>query len=183
MKRLTLIIGLIILISIPVLAQTKLKLGLTGGGVFSTLIRDSNLNAKGGYLGYSLGAVGKLNMGDLGWFVQSGVNYSHEGDVGQKLDFIKVPLTLGLDVSEDVSLYTSYYLTWQVGNDNDVQDFYKETANMLAFGADIGISDSFALGSRLFYGLSNLVDDPAGALNYEVKPFGFDLYLTWFLIK
>ncbi len=182
MKRLTLIIGLGILSTIAVSAQTKLKLGLTGGGVFSTLIRDSNLNAKGGYLGYTFGATAKLNMGDLGWFVQSGVHYSHEGDVAQKLDFLKLPLTLGIDVSEDIALYSSYYLAWQVGNANNVQDFYKESASMLAFGADVEITKNFSLGSRLCYGLSNLVDDPAGAKNFIIKPFNFDFYLTYFFV-
>lgn len=183
MKKFTLILGLSLLCTMAVLAQTQLKIGLTAGGVFSTLIRDSNLNAQGGYLGYTVGTTAKLNMGDLGWFVQSGVHYSHEGDVGQKLDFVKLPFTLGLDVSEDVALYVSYYLAWQVGNDNDVQDFYEENASMLAFGADVDISKSFALGTRLCYGLSNLVDDPAGAKYYTIKPFGFDLYLTYYFIR
>jgi len=183
MKNLTLIIGLSILSAITASAQTKLKLGLTGGGVLSTLVRDSNLNAQGGYLGYTVGATGKLNLGDLGWFVQSGVNYSHEGDVGQKLDFVKLPLTLGIDVSKDVALYVSYYLAWQVGNDNNVQDYYKEKVSILAFGGDVAISKSFSIGSQLYYGLSNLVDDPAGALYYTIKPFGFELYITYFFLK
>ena len=183
MKKSILIIGLNFILAVPIYAQTNLKIGLNAGGVLSTLVRDNNLNAKGGFVGYMAGVTARLNIGELGWFVQSGIDYSHEGDAGQKLDFIKLPVTLGFDVSDDVALYGSYYIAWQIGNNNNVQDFYKKNANMIAFGVDVNLSERFGLGTRLYYGLSNLVDDPVGALYYTVKPFGFDLYLTYFLVK
>lgn len=161
--------------------QAQLKVGFTGGAVLSTLIRDSNLKTADGQFGYLLGATAKYNLGGLGWFVQSGINYTLEGDSQQKLNFVKVPLTLGLDMGEDVSIYGIYNLAWQVGNDNNVQDFYNQFANILGMGFCINTSEHFSIGGTLNYGLSNLVNDPAQAKNYNIKPFTFDIYLTYFL--
>lgn len=171
---------LIFLLSIS-FAHAQVKIGVTGGPVLSSLIRDNNLSAQAGMVGYMVGAVAKLNVGELGWFFQSGVNYSLEGDNNQNLNFVKIPLTLGLDASEDVSIYATYNLAWQVGNDNNVQDFYNEFANILGLGFSINLSEKFSIGLTLNYGLSNLVSDPAEAKNYNVKPLTVDLYLTYFI--
>lgn len=161
--------------------QAQVKVGVTGGVVLSSLIRDSNLSSRAGLVGYLVGATAKLNVGDLGWFFQSGVNYTLEGDSDQNLNFVKIPVTLGLDASEDVSIYATYNLAWQVGNHNSVQDFYNDFANILGLGFSINFSENFSVGSTLNYGLSNLVSDPAGAKNFNVKPFTLDLYLTYFI--
>jgi hypothetical protein len=161
--------------------QAQLKVGFTGGAVLSTLIRDNNLKTADGQFGYLLGATAKYNIGELGWFVQSGVNYTLEGDSQQKLNFVKVPLTLGLDLGEDVSLYGTYNVAWQVGNENNVQDFYKHSATILGMGFCINTSKHISIGGTLNYGLSNLVSDVMQAKNYSIKPFTFDIYLTYFL--
>lgn len=162
-------------------AQAQLRIGVTGGAVLSSLIRDSHLSARAGMLGYMVGGVAKLNTGDLGWFFQSGVNYSLEGDSDQNLNFVKVPLTIGFDASDDVNIHVTYNLAWQVGNHNNVQDFYHDFANILGLGFEIYVSKKLAIGSNLNYGLSNLVKVPADAKQYSVKPFTLDLYLTYFL--
>jgi len=162
-------------------SHAQFKAGVTGGVVLSSLIRDGHINAKAGTVGYLVGANAKYNLGELGWFFGSGVNYSLEGDSDQKLNWVKVPLILGLDVSDDVNINVVSDLAWQVGNENGVQDFYNSTANMLGLGSEVYISDNFALGLRLNYGLSDLVKVPADAKNYEIKPFTFDMYLTYFL--
>ena len=161
--------------------HAQLRVGATGGVVLSSLIRDNNINARAGTVGYLLGATAKYNVGELGWFFQSGVNYTLEGDNDQNLNFVKIPLTIGFDASDDVNINVTYNLAWQVGNDNNVQDFYNDYANMLGLGFEVYLSDKFAFGSKLNYGLSNLVSDPAGAKNYNVKPFTLDLYVTYFL--
>ena len=161
--------------------QAQFRAGVTGGVVLSSLIRDGQINAKAGRAGYLVGVNAKYNLGELGWFIGSGVNYSLEGDSDQSLNWIKVPLVLGLDVSDEVNINVVYDLAWQVGNDNGVQDFYKSMANMIGLGSEIYIGENFALGLRLNYGLSNLVEVPADAKNLEIKPLTFDLYLTYFL--
>ena len=159
----------------------QLRFGVNGGIVLSSLIRDSQLNSREGMIGYTVGAAAKLNVGELGWFFQSGVNYTLEGDNDQNLNFVKVPLMVGYDASDDVNIHVVYNFAWQVGNHNDVQDFYKESANILGVGFEIYVTEKLGIGSRLNYGLSNLVEDPAGAKNYNVKPFTFDIYLSYFL--
>ena len=162
-------------------SHAQVRIGVTGGPVLSSLIRDSHLSARAGMVGYMVGGVAKLNVGDLGWFFQSGVNYTLEGDSDQNLNFIKVPLTVGFDASDDVNIHVVYNLAWQVGNHNDVQEFYNDYANILGLGFEIYISDRFAIGSNLNYGLSNLVKEPADAKQFNVKPFTFELYLTYFI--
>ena len=159
----------------------QLRLGATGGVILSSLVRDNSINSREGTVGYLVGAIAKYNAGELGWFFQSGVNYTLEGDVDQSLNFVKIPLTIGFDASDDVNINVTYNLAWQVGNDNNVQDFYNEFANILGVGFEVYLSDKMALGTKLNYGLSNLVSDPSGAKNYYVKPFTLDLYLTYFL--
>lgn len=161
----------------------QLKVGLKGGMVLSSLVRDSHLNARDGTLGYLVGLTGKYNLGELGWYVQSGVQFSHEGDHGQPLDFVKVPLTIGLDVSEDISLYVDYNFAWQVGTKNGVQDFYKTSANILGLGFSFDATKNIIVGSTLNYGLSNLVSVPIEAKNFTIKPFTLDLYLTWYFLQ
>ncbi|MCK5207502.1 MAG: outer membrane beta-barrel protein [Cyclobacteriaceae bacterium] len=178
LKLLIIVIALACVTKIPVHAQ--FRIGVTGGPVLSSLIRDSNLNARAGMVGYMIGAVAKLNVGELGWFFQSGVNYTLEGDNDQNLNFIKIPLTIGFDASDDVNVHVAYNLAWQVGNHNNVQEFYHDFANILGVGFEIYISERFAIGSRLNYGLSNLVKDEVVAKNLKVIPFTFDLYITYF---
>ena len=162
-------------------ASAQLRRGITAGTRLSSLIRDSQINANAGKIGYLLGVNARLSLGDLGWFVKSGLTYTLEGDSEQPLNFVSVPLILGLDVSDDVNIFVAYDLAWQVGNTNNVQDFYNTFANMLGLGSEVNISEKFALGFRLNYGLSNLVSDPAGAKNFTIKPLTFDLYLTYFI--
>ena len=163
--------------SLPSLAQVKI--GMNGGIVLSSLIRDESLSAQKGRVGYLIGINAKYNLGDLGWYVLSGVDYTLEGDSDQKLKFVKVPLTLGLDFSEGGSFFVAYNFAWQVGNDNGVQDFYKEYANILGIGFEIKVSEKISLCMRLNYGLSNLVEDPAEAKNFNIKPLTLDLFLTY----
>ncbi len=171
---------IVLLISItPIFAQ--LKIGITGGAVLSSLVRDSQLNSRAGMVGYLVGAVAKLNVGELGWFFQSGVKYTLEGDSDQNINFIKIPLSIGLNMSDDVSIYAVYNLAWQVGNQNNVQEFYNDFANILGLGFDINMSQKISIGSALNYGLSNLVKVPEDAKNFNVKPFTFDIYLTYYI--
>lgn len=163
------------------LANAQVKLGITGGAVFSSLIRDSHLSAYDGNFGYMIGGMAKLNIGELGWMVQSGVQYTLEGDHIQPLNFLKVPLILGFEPSENMNIHVAYNLSWQVGDKNGVQDFYKNFASILGLGFEIYISEKVSLGSRLNYGLSNLVSVPAEAKNYVVKPFTLDLFLTYYI--
>ncbi len=174
---------LLILFILPLLANAQFRAGLTGGAVLSSLVRDNQINSSAGKVGYLLGLSAKLNLGELGWFLQSGAHYTLEGDTKQPLNFIKIPLGLGLDFSDDVGVYVAYDLAWLVGNQNNVQDFYNNFANMLAIGSDIDITDSFGLGFRLNYGLSNLVKDAAAAENFNIRPLTFDLYLNYYIIK
>ena len=162
-------------------AKAQLRVGVSGGAVLSTLVRDAQMNARAGRVGFLIGANAKYSLGELGWFVGSGLNYTLEGDSDQELNFIKLPLVLGLDVSEDVNINVVYDFAWQVGNDQNAGDYYKTSANILGLGSEIYMGDNFALGLRLNYGLSNLVNDPAGVKNFKVRPFTFDTYLTYFL--
>jgi hypothetical protein len=173
---------LLLFFFLPTYAYSQLKIGVTGGVVLSSLVRDNQLNARAGTLGYLFGANARINLGELGWFVQSGISYSLEGDNDQNLNFIKIPMVLGLDVSDDVNIHAAYDFAWQVGNQNNVQDFYNGNANMLGLGAEINISEKFAMGFRLNYGLSNLVNDPAKAKNFKIRPFTLDLYLNYYLL-
>ncbi len=161
-------------------ASAQFRFGVTAGPVLSSLVRDNNLSARAGKVGFLIGGVAKLNVGDLGWFFQSGITYTLEGDNDQNLNFVKVPLIIGFDASDDVNIHVAYNLAWQVGNHNNVQDFYNDTANILGVGFEVYLSEKFAIGSRLSYGLSNLVKEPTGAKQFDVKPFTFDLYLTYF---
>jgi len=175
------ILIIVMLVSVtPIFAQ--LKIGLSGGAVLSSLVRDSQLSARAGMVGYMADAVAKLNVGELGWFFQSGVKYTLEGDSDQKLNFVKIPLIIGLDMSEDVNIYLAYNLAWQVGNQNNVQDFYNNFANILGLGFEINLSKNIAIGSTLNYGLSNLVKVPEDAKNFNVRPFTFDIYLTYYIL-
>ena len=160
-------------------ASAQVNVGINGGAVLSSLVRDNNIAVQDGLAGYLVGINAKYNMGELGWFAQSGVDYTLEGDSGQKLNFVKVPLTLGFDFENGGSFFGTYHLAWQVGNDNGVQDFYKEFATILGFGFEIEVSKKFSLVTRLNYGLSNLVDDPLEAKNFTIKPFTLDLYITY----
>lgn len=170
---------LILLTFISIQSFAQLKIGLTGGVVLSSLIRDGNLAANDGTVGYLIGANVKYNLGELGWYIQSGVDYTKEGDHIQNLNFVKIPLIIGLNASDDVSIFVAYNLAWQIGNQNNVQDFYKDFANILGLGFEIHVSEKFSIGTRLNYGLSNLVEVPADAKNFTIKPFTLDLFLTY----
>ena len=180
MKKSKVFIFIFLLLSTNVYSQ--LKVGLTGGMVLSSLVRDSQLDAKAGKVGYIVGANARIYLGELGWFVQSGISYSLEGDVDQKLNFVKIPMVLGFSFADDVNIHAAYDFAWQVGNQNDVQDFYNSNANMLGLGAEINVSEKFAIGFRLNYGLSNLVKDPMEARNFKIKPLTLDLYLNYFFL-
>ena len=162
-------------------AHAQLRVGLNGGVVLSSLVRDSNINLNAGSVGYMVGALVKYNVGDLGWFIQSGVNYSQEGDSELTLNFVKVPLVLGFDFSDDVNFHVLYNLAWQVGNDNNAQENLNGFANILGLGVEIYFSKKLGGGLRLNYGLSNLVKDPAEVKNFNVKPFTLELYLSYYI--
>ncbi len=181
MTKLKIICVVSLFICMSTASFAQLRIGLSGGAALSSLVRDSQLSARAGMVGYLVGATAKYNHGDLGWFFQTGVNYSLEGDSDQHLNFVKIPLTIGFDAADDVNINVTYNLAWQVGNQHNVQDFYKNYANILGLGFEIYMSEKIAVGSRLNYGLSNLVKEPAGAKNFNVKPFSFELMFTYFL--
>ena len=160
-------------------AYSQLKIGFTGGVVLSSLVRDSNLALNDGNFGFILGANAKYNLGELGWYLQSGLDYTLEGDSEQHLSFVKIPLIIGLDASDDVSIFLTYNFALQVGNHKGVQDFYNKFANILGLGMEIHVSQKIAIGSRLNYGLSNLVSDPAEAKNFNIKPLTFEIFTTY----
>lgn len=161
--------------------SAQFRLGVTGGAVLSSLIRDSNLNARESRFGFLVGTEVRYVPGELGWNFRTGVNYSTEGDSDQHLNFIKVPLTIGLDFSEDVGMYVSYNFAWQMSDHNNAKENYKDFGNILGLGVEVYLGERFAMGPRLNYGLSNMVAAPAGAKNFNVKPFTLDLYLTYFV--
>lgn len=174
---------LVLLIFFPFYTNAQLRAGLTGGSVLSSLVRDSQINSSAGKIGYLVGLNVKYNLGDLGWFIQSGAHYTLEGDSRQPLNFVKVPLALGLDFSDDVGVYVAYDLVWLAGNHNNVQDFYNSFNNILSVAAEVDISSRFALGFRLNYGLSNLVKEPVDAGNFNIKPLTFDFYLNYYIFQ
>ena len=179
MRKTAIFLSILILLFINHSAIAQIKIGFTGGVVLSSLVRDSNLALHDGNFGFLIGANAKYNLGELGWYIQSGVDFTKEGDSDQNLNFVKIPLIIGLDASDDVSIFVAYNLAWQAGNQNDVQDFYRKFANILGLGMEIHVSEVFAIGSRLNYGLSNLVSDPAEAKNFDVKPFTFEVFATF----
>lgn len=183
MKKSTalLLLLMISLFTLPCFGQ--LKIGLNGGVVLSSLVRDNSLSARAGKVGYLVGLTGKYNLGELGWYVQSGLNFTLEGDHDQPLNFLKVPLTLGLDMSDDVSLFVDYNLAWITGNKNQVQDFYHGYANILGMGFSINSIQNISLTTRLNYGLSNLVSIPMEAKNFKIRPFTLDLFMTWYFLR
>lgn len=178
-KKIFLIILLSILSFGPLLAQ--LKVGLKGGAVLSTLRRDASLNLNGGTLGYLAGIMVKKNMGELGWFFQPEFQYVYLGDGDQKLSFVKIPLIIGFDVSDDVNIHIGYQPGWLVGASNDAKDSYKSMNHEISLGMDFMAGNKVLLGLRVNYGLTNLVEDPKEVKNYEVTTFTVDIYMAFLL--
>jgi len=179
MLYIRIIIFVLTLCAANMVAHAQVRIGFNGGVVLSTLNRDSNIAANDGSVGYLVGANVKYNLGELGWYLQSGVDFTSEGDYVQPLKFLKIPLIIGLDAKDHVSIFVAYNLAWQTGNANGVQEFYNNFANMLGLGFEIHMSPKVSVGARLNYGLSNLVSVPAEAKNFTVKPLTFDLYLAF----
>jgi hypothetical protein len=163
------------------MAQTSF--GIKGGAVLSTLRRDANLNVNGGRVGYLLGIFVKKNMGDLGWFFQPEVQYATEGDNGQKLAYLRVPLLLGLDLSEDVNLHLAYQPSILIGGENDARDFLKTWNHVISMGMEFTAIKNGLIGTRINYGATNIVEVPAEAKNYTIRTFTVDVYLALFLRK
>ncbi len=180
MKRVFKILLPVIFMTFSSFIHAQVRVGLTGGVILSSLVRDASINANAGRVGYLAGVTTKIYMGDIGWFFEPAVTYSLEGDHDQPVSFIKIPLKIGFDMTEGVNFHGIYYPAIMVGNQNGVQDFYKGFASIIGLGFDFYLSDHFDIGLNLNYSLSNLVSDPAGAKNFKIKPFTMDVYLTYF---
>ncbi len=159
----------------------QMKIGLKGGAVLSTLRRDASLNLNGGAIGYLGGIMLKKNMGELGWFIQPELQYVYLGDGNQKLSFVKIPITIGFDVSDDVNIHIGYQPGWLVGASNDAKDSYKTLNHEISLGMDFMAGNKVLLGLRVNYGLTNLVEDPVVVKNYEVTTFTVDMYMAFLL--
>ncbi len=180
MKRAFKILLLVIFMTFSSFSYAQVKVGLTGGVILSSLVRDASINANEGRIGYMAGVTTKIYMGEIGWFFEPSITYSLEGDNDQPVSFIKIPMKIGFDMTEGVNFHGIYYPAFLVGNQNGMKDFYNSFASIIGFGFDFYLSEHFDIGLNLNYGVSNLVSDPAGAKNFKVKPFTLDLYLTYF---
>lgn len=172
--------AIIVLLLFPFYNQLygQIQIRAKGGLVLSSLVRDSNMNLYDGRIGYLLGVNAKIDISDLGWYLQSGIDYANEGDSELTLNFLKVPLIIGLDISDGTSVFMIYNLAWNLDK-SDAEGSYSNFANMLGFGIEFALSTKTSFGSSLSYGLSNLVQDPDVAMNFNIKPLTFNLYLVY----
>jgi len=177
------VLVLLVLLSIVTIdaSVAQVKIGLKGGAVLSSLRRDASLNMNGGSIGYLGGIMVKKNMGELGWFIQPELQYAYIGDRDQKFSFIKIPVMIGFDVSDDVNIHVGYQPGWMIGATNDAKNSYKNMNHEISLGMDFMAGNKVLLGLRVNYGLTNLVDDPMEVKNFEVKTFTVDLYMAFLL--
>jgi hypothetical protein len=167
---------------LPSLSIAQFAAGIKGGIELSTLRRDDNLNLNGGRVGFAAGVFAKKNMGELGWFIQPEILYVSEGDNTQKLDYLKIPIMLGFDVSEDVNIHGGYNLAILVGPGNEVKEAFSSTNHQITLGMEFqGFKNGF-FGIRLNYGASNIVEDPATVKNFTVHTLTSSMYMDIRLI-
>ncbi len=172
----TLIALLIILLYFPVFSQTAF--GIKGGVNFSGLNTDSNFGYQVEF-GWHGGVMGKKYLGDLGYFLQGEVLYQQQGNQNHHLDYLKIPVMVGFDFSDDLNIHFG----WYYGNLLTSNENFKSDDWGMLLGMDFYTTKSFITTIRLDHGFHNIVADEATLNFFNAKNAVIDISITYLLNK
>ncbi|WP_309609969.1 porin family protein [Flavobacterium sp.] len=182
MKNSKLIIALTLFMGLTQLsnAQTdNAKVGIKGGVNFSNLYTD-DVDDNNVLTGFNVGLFAKIPVTEM-FAIQPELNYSTKGakltynntfakgTAKFNLGYIEIPVLAVVNITENFNIhagpYAGYLLSANVKNDanNNSYDFENnfeaEDFNRFDVGASVGLGldlDSFSVGARYNYGLTNI---------------------------
>jgi len=126
---------------------------------YSNVSSKNSINPDG-ILGLNAGFSYKLHVGDLGWAIITGLDYSQEGFKNQRLGYVNIPLSVGFDFTETFNLSTGFQYSQLVGGSN--------AANEIVYGSNFAFlvtfeffpTEKFVTGLRFANGIKNIIKDP-----------------------
>lgn len=161
-------------------AQTKVGIG--GGVSFATLFRDGQASADG-RTGFNLTIGAKQPIGNLGWHIRGDMFYSSEGYKNQRLDYLRLPVCIGFDFSEDFNIFFGWYASTLVRTNEHIDTNYKKLNTGSSFGVEVIMLDKLGLQTRINTGIPNIVSDDATLNFLTASTFSIDLTLIYIIIS
>ena len=156
MKRL---IPIIFLLLVCATAQGQVLYGLKAGPTITSISSESRLgsNLK---IGWHFGAMAKKYVGDIGYFIQGDVLYSIEGNSNYELQYVKIPMTLGFDFSDNFNMHIGYQPSFMTSGADNFKDFN----SVIHFGMEFYTLEQWYITMRFNYGLTDIVQDTTDLL-------------------
>jgi len=134
---------------------------LTGhaGLNYSSVSSKNSINPDGA-LGLHAGFAYKLYLGDLGWAIMPGLDYSQEGFKDQRLDYINLPVSIGFDFTESFNLSTGFQYSQLVGGSNTAREIIYGSNFAFLVTFEFFPTEKFVTGLRFANGIKNIIEDP-----------------------
>ena len=134
---------------------------LTGhaGLNYSSVSSKNSINPDGA-LGLNAGIAYKMHLGDFGWALMPGIDFSQEGFKDQRLDYINIPVSIGFDFTESFNLSTGFQYSQLVGGSNAAKDIIYGSNFAFLVTFEFFPTEKFVTGLRFANGIKNIIKDP-----------------------
>lgn len=169
----------LVLVSNFSLAQNVLR-GHAGLN-YSNVSSKNSINPDG-KLGLNAGFSYKLRLGDLGWAIIPGLDYSQEGFKNQRLDYINIPLSIGFDFTETFNLSTGFQYSQLVGGSNAAKDIIYQSNFAFLVTFEFFPTEKFVTGLRFANGIKNIIKDPDYSIQ-TASTYSIQFYIGVTLFK
>ncbi len=189
MKRLSLLIVSIFIISTITLAQSSAKVGIKGGLNVSNL-KIEDFDETDSRIGFHLGFLAHVHIGSSGKLaLQPEVFYSQEGgkinvtggDVTAKLDYINIPVAVQymfnngfrLELVPQLGVMINSKYEDDDGNDDDADDEFKSVNFSIGPGVSYLMESGLGVGARYMFGVSKIGE---GTADVRANTFSLSLF-------
>lgn len=145
-------------------------------------INYSNVSSKNsinpdGVLGLNIGIGYKIYMGDLGWSLMPGIDFSQEGFKNHRLDYLNIPLSVGFDFTNTFSLSTGFQYSQLLSGSNEAKEiiFPSNFAFLVTF--EFFPTEKFVTGLRFANGIKNIIKDPDLIIVQNASTYSIQFYI------
>ncbi|MCF6359221.1 MAG: PorT family protein [Cyclobacteriaceae bacterium] len=168
--------GLSILLFLSQISFAQNRLSGHAGLNYSSVSSKNSINPDG-ILGMNAGFDYKFHLGDLGWAVTPGIDYSQEGFNGQRLNYLNVPISLGFNFTNSFSLSAGFQFSQLLGGSNEAKQIIFPTNYAFLVTFEFFPSERFVTGLRFANGVKNIIKNPDVIVVQNATTYSIQFYI------
>lgn len=179
MKRIVLIL---LMVCVSGLTYAQQEFSITTGMNYSSVSSINSTNPDA-VLGATGGVALKYYWGDLGWFIKPALQYSQEGWLHQRLDYINLPVIAGFDFTDDFNFNLGIQYGYLVGGLNDPSGFVDRSNFAFITGFEFYPAKFLDVGLRFTKGVKNIINENPDLVIKDARTYTIQFYFGFNLSK